>query len=67
MELKVFSQLGPKLWDIVPLELKELTSAAAFKKGIQEWKPKNCPCRLCKKCVPNLVFITVIQSYHEPF
>ena len=29
---------GPKIWDIVPLELKELTSVVAFKKGIKEWK-----------------------------
>ena len=42
------SYLGPKIWDTVPLELKELLSVVAFKKGIKEWKPKNCPCRLCK-------------------
>ena len=35
------SYLGPKIWDIVPLELKELLSVVAFKKGIKEWKPKN--------------------------
>ena len=29
---------GPKIWDIVPLELKELTSVVVFKKGIEEWK-----------------------------
>ena len=53
------SYLGPKIWDIVPLELTELTCVAAFKKGIKEWKPKNCSCRLCKKYVSNLGFITV--------
>ena len=26
------SYLGPKIWDIVPLELKELTSVVPFKK-----------------------------------
>ena len=51
--------LGPKIWDIVPLDLKELTSVVAFKKGIKEWKPKICLCRLCKKYVSNLGFITV--------
>ena len=54
-----YLKFGPKIWDIVPLELKELLSVVAFKKGIKEWKPKNCPCRLCKKYVPNLGFITV--------
>ena len=31
------SYLGPKIWDIVPFELKELTSLNAFKKGIKKW------------------------------
>ena len=56
---KSLSQLGPKTWEIVPLELKELTSAVAFKKGIKEWMPENCSCRLCKKYVLNLGFLTV--------
>ena len=52
------SYLGPKIWDIVPLELKELTNLNAFKKGIKKWQPKNCPCRLCKQYVLNLGFIS---------
>ena len=43
------SYLGSKIWDIVPLELKKLTSVVAFKKGIKQWKLKNCSWRLCKK------------------
>ena len=27
--------VSPKIWDIVPLELKKLTSVVAFKKGIK--------------------------------
>ena len=42
---------GPKIWDIVPLELKELTSVVAFKRGIKERKSENYPRRLCKKYV----------------
>ena len=30
------SYLGPRIWGTVPLKLKELTSVAAFKKGIKE-------------------------------
>ena len=51
------SYLGPKIWDLVPKELKELSSLSAFKKAIKNWKPKNCPCRLCKKYIQNLGFI----------
>ena len=34
-ETESISYLGPKIWDIVPLELKELTSVAAFKKVLK--------------------------------
>ena len=56
------SYLGPKISDILPLELKKLTSAVAFKKGIKEWKPKNYPCRLCKKFSVTL-FLSIFFLY----
>ena len=34
------SYLGPKIWDLVPKELKELSSLSAFKKAIKKWKPQ---------------------------
>ena len=40
------SYLGPKMWDIVPPELKALETVNAFKIEIKKWKPE-CPCRLC--------------------
>ena len=51
--------LGPKIWDIVPLVLKELIIVVVFKKGIKGRNLKDCLCRLCKKSVSNLGFITV--------
>ena len=68
-ESESVSFLDPKIWNIVPLELKELTSLVAFKKGIKEWKPKNCPCRLRKKYISNLGFISLFNTsfIHEPF
>ena len=51
------SYLGSKIWDLVPKELKELSSLSAFKKAIKKWKPQNCPSRLCKKYIQNLRFI----------
>lgn len=37
------SYLGPKIWNIVLLKLKELTTVDAFKKGIHQWKSKIFP------------------------
>ena len=34
------SYLGPKIWDIVPPELKALETVNAFKKEIKKWKPE---------------------------
>ena len=45
---ETISSLGPKIWDILPTELKRIVSPTLFKKKIREWTPKNCPCRLCK-------------------
>ena len=40
--------LGPKIWELIPDEMKELESLWEFKRAIKLWKPTSCPCRLCK-------------------
>ena len=42
------SHLAPKIWELVPEEIKKLESAASFKNAIKKWKPANCLCRLCR-------------------
>ena len=49
--------LGPKIWHMVPSDLKDIPSLSAFKKAIKEWRPVNCPCRLCKRYVGNIGFL----------
>ena len=51
------SSLGPKIWDVLPTELKRIVSPTLFKKKICESAPKNCPCHLCKTCVQNIGFL----------
>ena len=51
------SFLGPKIWDIVPTELQKVKSSNAFKSGIKNWWPQNCPCRLCKRYLPKIGFV----------
>ena len=50
------SNLGPRIWDLVPSTLKELDDINSFKTQIKNWQPENCPCRLCKTYIPQ-VFI----------
>ena len=40
--------LGPKLWESIPANIKEVDTIERFRSGIKKWKPKSCPCRLCK-------------------
>ena len=60
---ETISSLGPKIWDILPTELKKIVSPILFKKKFREWAPKNCPCRLCKTYVQNIKFLSVTCTY----
>ena len=51
------ANLGPKIWNIIPDNIKSIQNISQFIKEIRLWKPINCPCRLCKKYVFGLGFI----------
>ena len=51
------SSLGPKIWDIVPAELKQNQSLNSFKKSIRKWVPHDCPCRFCKRYIGGTGFL----------
>ena len=40
------SFLGPKIWNILPDEIKQQTSLNSLKKSVKKWKPQDFPCRL---------------------
>ena len=49
--------LGPKLWDLIPSDIKDTESVEVFKNRIKNWTPDNYPCRLCKTCIHQVGFI----------
>ena len=51
------SFLAPKIWDILPKDIKDAESLDIFKRKIKKWIPSECPCRLCKTYVPQVGFI----------
>ena len=51
------SNVGPRIWTLIPDKLKKLVDIHTFKKEIKKWKPENCPCRLCKTYIPYVCFI----------
>ena len=61
------SFLAPKIWDILPKEIKDSKTLNVFKTKIKKWVPRECPCRLCKTYVPQVGFISVTKindTYH---
>ena len=51
------SHLGPKIWELVPSDMKNLSSLTGFKKAIKQWKPHVCPCRLCRTYIYQAGFV----------
>ena len=52
------SYLGPKVWELVPDNLKSINSLTSFKEqNKKKWNPENCPCRLCKTYIQHVSFI----------
>ena len=50
------SYVGPQIGDMIPVEMKNLTTVNAFKREVKNWKLKNCSCRLCKPYMQNVGF-----------
>ena len=38
---------APKVWNILPPNLKSISNVAKFKTAVKKWTPENCSCRLC--------------------
>ena len=59
---KTISSLLPKIWDILPMELKKIVSPTRFEKKIREWVAKNYTCLICKTNVQNIGFLKVSST-----
>ena len=61
------SFLAPKIWYILPKNIKDSESLDTFKRKIKKLIPLECPCRLCKTYVPQVGLISVVKikdTYH---
>ena len=57
--LNSLAYLGPKIWELLPNNLKRLELVEVFKAKIRGWIPENCPCRICKPCIYQVGFIQI--------
>ena len=51
------AHLGPKIWALVPDNLKMIKSLKHFKFEIKKWIPVKCPCKLCKIYINGVGYI----------
>ena len=51
------SFLGPKIWDLVPVELKQSEILYSFKSKIKNWVLFECSCRICKTYIQQVGFL----------
>ena len=55
--LESLSHLGPKIWEICPVEIKQTKSLLEFKAKIKHWNPQCFPYRLYKVHLQHVGFI----------
>ena len=54
--LKAFA---PRIWKLVPNQLKCIDNLDKFKIEIKKWRPKECPCRLCRDYKAGLGYVNI--------
>ena len=59
--------LGAKIWNLVPVHMKDLKALSTFKNQIKKWIPKDCPCRLCKVYVAQVGFLLKLLRLFASF
>ena len=52
---------GPIMWNLIPEELKNITSLNILKKEITRWRPKNWPYSICTNYMHNWGFVELFE------
>ena len=55
--IEKISNLGAKIWDLLPEEIKNASSLFVFKTKITKWIPKKCPYKFCQTYIKHIGFI----------
>ena len=49
---------GPKIWNLIPNEIKQIPTISGFKEAIKNWFPPICPCRLCRDYIGGVGYVS---------
>ena len=53
--------LAPRIWELVPNDLKCIDKIDKFKRAIKMWQSVECPCRLCKHYEGGLGYVNITR------
>ena len=56
---ETITYLGPKIWSIIPNEIRESASLETFRQKIKLWKPIAVHVALAKKYIANVGFVNL--------
>ena len=59
------SSLAPKIWELIPSDIRSTNSLEIFKEKIKFWTRDKCPCRLCNTYIGNVGFKTYIGKVFQ--
>ena len=45
--LRSLKYFAPKIWNVVPIDIRNSGNLSEFTTKIKSWKPVTCPCNLC--------------------
>ena len=55
--LESFRWLGPKIWELIPDNVKRAKSLSAFKNALKKLNIDKCPCKLCRDYIQGVGYI----------
>ena len=53
--------LGSLIWELIPMDIKNIDSLDVFKSRIIKWSPEKCPCRLCRNFETGIGYIELFE------
>ena len=56
-EQKAYLRLLPKIWKLIPSDIRSANSLEIYQEKIKFWTTDKCSCRLCQTYIGNVGFI----------
>ena len=55
--LRYLRYLAPKVWNLVPQDIRSAKSFSRFIRKIKSWIPDGCPCILCRTYIRQVEYV----------